>query len=78
MNLTYGTAQGSIFGPLLIILYVNDLFVEIEKQKSVLMYADDTLFIFIFYFFYYSRLHNTICSSSRHSINVIEIYIECV
>ena len=35
-------------------------------------------FFFFFFFFYYSRLHNTICSSSRHSINVIEIYIECV
>ena len=22
-------------------------------------------------------LHNTICSSSHHSVNVIEIYIEC-
>ena len=31
-----------------------------------------------FFFFYYSRLHNRICSSSLHSINVIEIYIECV
>ena len=43
MKLTYGTAQGSILGPLLFILYVNDLFAEIENQRSVLMYADDTL-----------------------------------
>ena len=43
--MTYGTAQGSILGPLLFISYVNDLFVEIENQKSVLMYADDTLLI---------------------------------
>ena len=42
-KLTYGTAQGSILGPLLFILYVNDLFKEIENQKTVLMYADDTL-----------------------------------
>ena len=35
-------------------------------------------FLIFFITFYYSRLHNTICSSSRHSINVIEIYIECV
>ena len=45
MKLTYGTAQGSILGPLLFILYVNNLFVEIENQKSVLMYADDTLLV---------------------------------
>ena len=45
MKLNYGTAQGSILDPMLFILYVNDLFVEIENQKSVLMYADDTLLI---------------------------------
>ena len=33
-------------------------------------------FFFFFFFFYYSMLPNTICSSSRHSINVIEIYIK--
>ena len=45
LKLTYGTAQGSILGPLLFILYVNDLFKEIEKQKTVFMYADDTLLL---------------------------------
>ena len=45
LKLTYGTAQGSILGPLIFILYVNDLFINIENQKSVLMYADDTLLV---------------------------------
>ena len=44
-KLRYGTAQGSILGPLIFILYVNDLFKQIEKDKSILMYADDTLLI---------------------------------
>ena len=45
MKLTYGTAKGSILGPLLFIMYVNDLFMEIENQKAVMMYADDTLLV---------------------------------
>ena len=45
LKLTYGTAQGSILGPLLFILYVNDLFKEINNQNSVFMYADDTLLL---------------------------------
>ena len=43
LKLSYGTAQGSILGPLIFILYINDLFNEIEDNKSILMYADDTL-----------------------------------
>ena len=53
----------------------------ITKKAALLIYKNMILPIleyFFFFFFYYSRLHNTICSSSRHSINVIEIYIECV
>ena len=42
IKLTYGTDQGSILGQLLFILYVNDLLIEIENKKSVIMYADDT------------------------------------
>ena len=45
MKLTYGTAKGSILGPLLFIMYVNDLFMEIENQKAVMMFADDTLLV---------------------------------
>ena len=41
----YGTAQGSILGPLIFILYVNDIFELMEKDNSVFMYADDTLLI---------------------------------
>ena len=42
---TYGTAQGSILGPLIFILYVNDIFNSIGKDNSAFMYADDTLLI---------------------------------
>ena len=45
IKLRYGTAQGSIQGPLIFILYVNDLFYEIDNNKSILMYADNTLLL---------------------------------
>ena len=42
-QVTYGTAQGSILGPLIFILYVNDLFLSLGQDNSIHMYADDTL-----------------------------------
>ena len=44
-KVTYGIAQGSIVGPLIYILYANDVFQEIDDQKAILMYADNTLLI---------------------------------
>ena len=42
---TYGTAQGSILGPLLFLLYVNDIFKSIEQDNTAFIYADDTLLL---------------------------------
>ena len=44
-QVTYGTAQGSILGPLIFILYVNDIFKSLNADTSTHMYADDTLLI---------------------------------
>ena len=41
LELSYGITHASILGPLLFIVYVNDLFNEIEDTRSILMYADD-------------------------------------
>ena len=42
-KVTYRTAQGSILGPLILIIYVNDFFTQISDRNNILMYADDTL-----------------------------------
>ena len=44
-KLECGTAQGSILGPLIYIKYVNDIFNYVRYNKSLTMYADDTLLI---------------------------------
>ena len=40
-NITYGTPQGSCLGPLIFIIFTNDLHKQLQHSKS-LLFADDT------------------------------------
>ena len=42
INLKRGLPQGTILGPLLFNIYVNDLAKIVEKDCTVVQYADDT------------------------------------
>ena len=44
-NVTYGTAQGSVLGPLIYIIYVNDVLKKASEETNIIMYADDMLII---------------------------------
>ena len=45
MNITYGVPQGSILGPLLFTLYINDIGQAMTNCKTNL-FADDTAMVF--------------------------------
>jgi hypothetical protein len=45
-NVTCGVPQGSLLGPLLFLIYVNDLGASIGPDCKVLLYADDTAILF--------------------------------
>lgn len=43
-NVNYGVPQGSILGPILFTIYVNEIF-KVVRHSNILMYADDVVLI---------------------------------
>jgi hypothetical protein len=63
-NITYGTPQGSNLGPLIFLLYINDIF-DLPLKGTIILFADDAVI-------YYSHFNvNEIYNDMQHDLNLI-------
>lgn len=69
MPITYGVPQGSILGPLLFLIYVNDIH-NINLKGDITLYADDTSV------FYFGPNINEIMTHAQTDLNMLNCWFQ--
>jgi len=70
LNITCGVPQGSILGPLLFILYINDI-VKSSQLLTFIIFADDTNIL------YSHKDLNTAISTLNNELSKIQLWFKC-
>jgi len=70
LNITCGVPQGSILGPLLFILYINDI-VKSSQLLTFIIFADDTNIL------YSHKDLNTAISTLNNELSRIQLWFKC-
>jgi hypothetical protein len=66
---TCGVPQGSILGPLLFLIYINDIY-QIGLKGNISLYADDTCM------FYYGRSLREIAIDAQHDLDLLNDWFQ--
>lgn len=64
-RITYGVPQGSLLGPILFLIYINDMH-EIGLHGRITLYADDTCL------FYFGSKVETIINQAQNDLNLLQ------
>lgn len=69
LPISYGVPQGSILGPLLFLIYINDM-CELGLNGHITLYADDTCL-----FYFGSSIHDLI-SKAQYDLNILHNWLQ--
>lgn len=67
--ITYGVPQGSILGPLLFLIYINNM-KDIKLTADITLYADDTCL------FYYGNEIQSIAKQAQDDLNILHTWLQ--
>lgn len=68
--ITCGVPQGSILGPLLFIIYINNIY-ELDLKGEITLYADDTCL------FYFGHSIDVVIEEAQKDLHLLNVWFQC-